>query len=105
VEGSKDVIVAVDEEFLLVGQNHLAATVLGKEHRVSHLHQVRACCPIIHGLAWPDGDDSAEVELLLLAGSENDTSLGLGESLGLLDDDAIEHGSDGFECKHLLIIK
>jgi len=105
VERAHDVVVTVDVKLLLVGQDHLAATVLRKEYSVADLDHDWSRLAVIEGLAWANSDDCADVELLLLARGKDDATLGLRQCLSLLDDYAVEQWSDCLECEHSLNYK
>ena len=104
VESSHDVVVAVDEKFLFVGENHLGATVLGKENLVANFDERLANGTVFLVSAGTHSDNCAEIETFLFSGGKNDAALGLGDGFGFLDNDAVEQGSHSSECKHDLCI-
>ena len=105
MEGAHDVIVSINEQFLVVSKGHSAATVLGEKHSVANLYKHLADAAIFHWLSGPASNDGAEVELVLgLATSEDDASLSLGEGFSLFDDDAVEQGSESFEREHFYFL-
>ena len=104
VEGAEDVIVSVDEKFLLVSEGDFAAAVLGEEHSVANLHEGCTDRAVLERLAGSSSNDSAEVELLVaLAGGEDNAGLGFGLSHSLLDDDTVEEGAKSSEREHDLL--
>ena len=101
-EGSHEVIVSVEEVIDVVAEGDLGTAVLGEEHGVALLDGDGAELAVVEGAAGADSDDDAEVELLTLAAfGEEDTALGLGKGLGLLDEDAVHQGSKLLECDHI----
>ena len=100
MQRSHDVVVPVDEELFVISQDDLAATVLREEDRVSYLDHWCSDGAVLHAFAGADSDNLAKVKSLLFATGEDDSSLCLSESLGLLDDDTVEQGSEGAEREH-----
>ena len=100
MERSHHVVVTVDKELLLVGEDHFAATVLRKENSVANLHHGLSEVSVLEHFAGTASDNSAEVESLFLAAGEDDAALCFGDGLGLLDNDAVEQGSESFEREH-----
>ena len=103
MEGAHNVIITVEEVFLVVTEGNLAAAVLGEEHSLALLHGAWANLTVVQSLARSNSDDDTEIELFLLALGEEDTALGLGEGLGLLDEDAVHEGTQLLECDHLCL--
>ena len=104
MQGSHDVIIAVNEEFFIVGEGDLAAAVLGKEHCVTDLDHGFTHGAILECLAGADRDHRAEVEAFLVLGREDDATLGLGKCFGLPNDDTIKQGSEGSKREHLILM-
>ena len=100
VERSHDVIIAVDEKLFVLSESDFAATVLGEKDSLANLDQSGTEGSIFESLAGSDSHDSAEVELGLVLGGEDDATLGLGDGFGLLDDDTVEEGSQSSEREH-----
>lgn len=100
-ECAHDVVVSVEEVVHVVAKSHLVATILREEHGIAFLDGAGAEGAVVEGAAGADGDDDTEVELLLLALGEEDSALGLGEGLSLLDEDAVHQGSQLLECDHI----
>ena len=100
-ECSHEIIISVKEIVLVVSKSHLVATILREKHGLTFLDGARAEGAVVEGAAGADGDDDTEVKLFLLALGEEDTTLGLGEGLGLLDKDAVHEWSQLLECYHL----
>ena len=104
MKGAHDVIVSINEQFLVISKGHSAATVLGEKHRVANFDEHLADAAIFHWLSGAASNDGTEVELILrFATSEDDASLSLGEGFSLFDDDAVEQGSESFEREHFLL--
>ncbi len=101
VKSAHEVVVSVEEVLLVVAEGDLAAAVLGEEHGLALLDGAGAELSVVEGAAGADGDHHAKVQLLLLALGEEDAALGLGEGLGLLDEDAVHQGTQLLECDHL----
>ena len=101
VKCTHEVIVSVEEVLLVVAKGYLAAAVLGKENGLALLDGAGAKLAVVEGAAGADSDHNAEVQLLLLAFGQEDATLGLGEGLGLLDEDAVHQGTQLLECDHL----
>jgi hypothetical protein len=100
-ECSHEIIISVKEIVLVVSESHLVATILREKHGLAFLDGAGAEGAVVEGAAWSDGDDDTEVELFLLALGEEDAALGLGEGLGLLDEDAVHQRSQLLECDHM----
>jgi hypothetical protein len=100
VKCSHEVIVSVEEVFLLISKSHLAATVLRKENSVALFHGDRTDLSIIECAAWPNCDDHSVVQLVLLALRKENSTLGLGEGLGFLDEDAVHQRTQFLEGDH-----
>jgi hypothetical protein len=101
VKCAHEVIVSVEEVLLVVAKGDLAAAVLGEEHGLALLDSAGAELAVVKGAAGADSDHNTEVQLLLLALRQEDATLGLGEGLGLLDEDAVHQGTQLLECDHL----
>ena len=104
MEGSHDVVVAVDEKFLFVGESHLGTAVFGKENLIADLDESLANGTVLLVSAGADSNDCAKVEAFFFARGENNTTLGLGDGLSFLDNNSVEQGSHSSECKHDLCI-
>ena len=78
MQGTHDVIIAVNEEFFLIGEGNFAAAVLGKEHRVTDLNHGFTQGAILHRLTGTACDHCTEIEAFLVLGGEDDATLGLG---------------------------
>jgi hypothetical protein len=101
VEGAHDIIISVDEEFLFTFEDNFAASVLGKEDGVSNLNVNGTNASVLHNLARTDGNDLTEVkDFTLVSGSEDDSTLGLGDGFSLLDNYTVEEGLEGLEGEH-----
>ena len=101
VKGAHEVVVTVEEVILVVTEGHLVAAVLGEEHSITLFHGDGAELPIVQSFPGANSDDNTEVELFLLVLREEDATLGLGQGLGLLDEDAVHQGTQLLECDHL----
>ena len=99
-ECSHEIIISVKEIVLVVSKSHLVATILREKHGLTFLDGARAEGAVVEGATGADGDDNTEVKLFLLALGEEDAALGLGEGLGLLDEDAVHQWSQLLECDH-----
>ena len=67
VKSAHEVIVSVEEVLLVVAKGNLAAAVLGEEHGLALLDGAGAELSVVKGAAGANGDNYAEVQLLLLA--------------------------------------
>ena len=103
MKGAHKVVITVQVVLLVVTEGNLAATVLGEEHSLALFHGAGTELAIIKRFAWANCDDNTEVKLFLLALREEDATLGLGEGLGLLDEDAVHQGTQLLECDHLCL--
>ncbi len=102
MECSHNIIVSVNEDFLFVGKDNFAATVFWKKDSVSNLHHEWSHSSVLKSFSWSDSQDCSLIELISLASrSKDNSSLGLGESFCLSDDNTIEKWSEGFEREHL----
>ena len=102
-ECAHEVIVSVQEVLLVVAEGDLLTAVFGEEHGLALLDGAGADGAVVEGAAGTDCEDLAEVELLALAFGEEDATLGLGEGLGLLDEDAVHEGAEFLKGDHIVM--
>ena len=93
MKGAHKVVITVKIVFLVVTKSNLAAAVLREKHSLALFHGACTELTIIESFAWANSDHNTEVKLLLLALGEEDATLGLGEGLSLLDEDAVHQGT------------
>jgi hypothetical protein len=98
VEGSHDVVITVDEDLTLTSEHDLGTSVLGEEDGIAFLDEGSAERSVLEGLAGSNRDNGSEVKLLFGSGGEDDSTLGLGDDIGLLDNDSVEEGTESSEC-------
>ena len=103
VEGSHNIIVSVDKQFLFVGKDKLASAILWEKDSVSDLNHRGTDGSVLHGFSWSARNDDTLVEFLFLSGCEDDSSLGLGDGLCLSDNNAVEEWSESFEREHFFL--
>ena len=103
MQGAHNVIISVDEELLFVGEGHFAATVLREQYSVADTDEGLAQTAVLESLARSACNDRAEVQFLVrLARGQDDAGFCLGLGCGLLDDDAVEEGSESSEREHFV---
>ena len=101
MKGAHEVVVTVEEVILVVTKSHLVATVFREEHSVALFHGDGADLTIVQSFPRANSDDNTKVELFLLVLREEDATLGLGQGLGLLDENAVHQGTQLLECDHI----